>query len=58
MLWPDDPHIFGVASDMPLTDIPLPLLDLNNISVIADFLLRMAGRPLAEEDDRRVVPFR
>jgi len=38
----DDPYFIAVASDGPLaTAIQLPLLDLNNIQQIADFILEI-----------------
>lgn len=33
--------IIAIASDTPLTDCPLPVLDLNNIPAIADFILTL-----------------
>lgn len=41
-LYPDDPHVIAVASDVPL-ETGLPQLDLSDPGAIADFLLvRMA----------------
>lgn len=39
LLYPDDGHIIGVASDAPL-DAPLPCLNLNEAAQIAEFILR------------------
>ena len=39
MLWPDDPKVVAVASDAPLEGLPLPRLDLNDVSEIADFVI-------------------
>ena len=42
-LWPDDPRIIAVASDDPLPDCPLPVLDLNDIPAIAAFVRTATG---------------
>jgi len=42
LLYPQDPHIVAVASDTPLPETPLPVLDLNAIEPIADLLLERA----------------
>lgn len=34
-----DPHIVAVASDATVTDIAVPLIDLNDIPAIADFIV-------------------
>jgi len=40
LLFPEDPHIIAVASDAPLpVETRLPLLDLNAVDRIADFLV-------------------
>jgi len=39
----DDPEIVAVASDVPLPDLKIPRLDLNDPRVIADFILHHAG---------------
>ena len=38
LLCRDDPHIVAVASDAPLPDVTLPVLDLNDVPGIADFI--------------------
>jgi molybdopterin-guanine dinucleotide biosynthesis adapter protein len=38
-LWPDDPYIVAVASDGPLGDIGRPVLPLDDIAGIADFIV-------------------
>ncbi len=38
-----DPRIVAVACDAPLTEIDVPVLDLNDIPAIADFVLRHCG---------------
>jgi molybdopterin-guanine dinucleotide biosynthesis protein B len=42
LLYPQDPHIVAVASDSALPQVPLPVLDLNDIEPIADLLLARA----------------
>lgn len=42
MLWPDDPAIVGVACDETLPSTSLPVIDLNDIAAIADFVLAHA----------------
>jgi len=39
LLYPQDPHIITIASDVPLA-APLPTFDLNDPAAIADFILR------------------
>ena len=36
----DDPEIIAVASDEELSDLSVPVLELNNISAIADFIIK------------------
>lgn len=43
MLWPDDPHIVAVASDVVLNDVPLPRLDLDDPTAIVEFILARTG---------------
>ena len=43
MLWPEDPHIIAIASDEPLPNMTLPVLDLNNPAVLVDFILARTG---------------
>lgn len=42
-LWPDDPRIVAVASDVPLPECPLPVLDLDDMNAIADLILTVTG---------------
>lgn len=42
LLHPEDPHIIAVASDAPVPDAKVPVIDLNNIEQIADALLEQA----------------
>jgi molybdopterin-guanine dinucleotide biosynthesis protein MobB len=40
LLFPDDPTVVAVATDAPLAAAaPLPVLDLNDVGVIADFVV-------------------
>ncbi|MDP6787099.1 MAG: molybdopterin-guanine dinucleotide biosynthesis protein B [Rhodospirillales bacterium] len=39
----DDPDVVAVASDQLLPDIDLPVLDLNDIPAIADFIVSYCG---------------
>jgi molybdopterin-guanine dinucleotide biosynthesis protein B len=42
LLHPDDPHIVAVASDAPVPDAKIPVIDLNDIGAVADTLLHHA----------------
>lgn len=42
-LHPEDPRIVAVASDVPVPDAARPVLDLNDVQGIADFVLRHCG---------------
>jgi molybdopterin-guanine dinucleotide biosynthesis protein B len=42
LLQPDDPHIVAIASDRPLPDAKVPVIDLNDIEGICDLLLKHA----------------
>lgn len=42
LLHPDDPHIVAVASDAPVPDAKVPVIDLNNIETVAEILLKHA----------------
>jgi molybdopterin-guanine dinucleotide biosynthesis protein B len=46
LIQPDDPHIVAIASDTPLPQAKVPVIDLNDIERIADVLLKHAT-PLA-----------
>lgn len=49
LLQPDDPKIVAVASDQRLEDLPVPLLDLNDVAALADFILAHCGLPARKE---------
>lgn len=42
-LWPEDPSVVAVASDAALPDCPLPVLPLDRVEAIADFLVAHCG---------------
>lgn len=42
LLAPDDPHIAAIASDRPLPQAQVPVVDLNDIDGICDLLLKFA----------------
>ena len=43
LIQPGDPLVRAVATDMALPPLPVPLLDLNNTTQIADFILAEVG---------------
>lgn len=43
LLCRDDPHVIAVASDAPLPGLGLPILDLNDAEVVAEFIVRQLG---------------
>jgi molybdopterin-guanine dinucleotide biosynthesis protein B len=43
LLCRDDPRIVAVASDAPLDGVALPLLDLNDLTAITDFVIGHCG---------------
>ena len=43
LLCRDDPHVIAVASDQPLADLALPILDLNDVAAIAEFIVGRLG---------------
>ena len=47
LIHPDDPHVVAVASDVALPDVKIPVIDLNDIETVGDYLLRHAV-PLAD----------
>jgi molybdopterin-guanine dinucleotide biosynthesis protein B len=59
LLHPDDPHIVAVASDVPLPVSPLPVLSIDDIAAITEFILshcglvrRQVGEPQMNADER------
>ncbi len=47
-IWPDDPAIVAVATDEPLTGCGLPILPLNDVEAVADFVVRHYCLTVAE----------
>jgi molybdopterin-guanine dinucleotide biosynthesis adapter protein len=45
LLYPVDPRIMAVLSDEPLPGCPLPVIDIDDIGAIADFILSHVGLP-------------
>ena len=43
MLCADDPRIIAVAADAPLSGVDVPVLDLNDVAAIADFIVARYG---------------
>jgi molybdopterin-guanine dinucleotide biosynthesis protein B len=43
LLAADDPHIVAILADGPVPETGLPVIDLNDIGAIADFILRHCG---------------
>jgi molybdopterin-guanine dinucleotide biosynthesis protein B len=42
LLYPNDPHIVAIASDLDAADVPLPSARLDDIEAIADLVERLA----------------
>ena len=42
LIHPDDPHIVAIASDTPLPQVTVPVVDLDDIEAIADLVLAKA----------------
>jgi molybdopterin-guanine dinucleotide biosynthesis adapter protein len=42
LLQPDDPHIVAITTDVPLKNVKVPLVDLNNTELIVDALVKYA----------------
>lgn len=45
LLQPDDSAICAIACDQPLEGVPVPVLNLNDVSSIADFVCAQTGLP-------------
>ncbi len=43
LLYPEDRHIVAVLSDEPLPDCPLPVIGIDDIGAIADFIIAHCG---------------
>lgn len=53
MLQPQDAAVIAVASDAPVAQLSVPLLDANSPRQIADFILAWMKRPAARIEARR-----
>jgi len=51
MLAPDDPSVVAVASDTDLGDVELPVLPLDDVHAIADFIINHVGLMKPEAKD-------
>ena len=45
LLHPDDARIVAVLSDEPLPECPLPVIDIDDMAAVADFIVRHCGLP-------------
>ena len=45
LIYPDDPRIVAVLSDERLADCPLPVIDIDDIAAVADFIVAHCGLP-------------
>ena len=46
LLFPEDANVIAIATDAPLAQTaPLPVLDLNDVEAIADFVVAFCGQP-------------
>jgi molybdopterin-guanine dinucleotide biosynthesis protein B len=43
LLYPDDPRVVALASDAPVAGLALPMLDIDDIAAIADFIVMHTG---------------
>ncbi len=43
LLAPEDPHVVAVASDHPLPGLQVPVLDIDDVGAIAEFILDHCG---------------
>ena len=43
MLQPDDPSVVAVATDEPLAGLAVPVIDLNDVGAVADFIVAYCG---------------
>ena len=43
LLYPEDSHIVAVLSDEPLASCPLPVIDIDDVAAVADFIIAHCG---------------
>ena len=42
LIFPEDPQVVAIASDVPLKDVPLPQVSLDDVAAVADLVLAHA----------------
>jgi molybdopterin-guanine dinucleotide biosynthesis protein B len=45
LLYPEDSHMVAVLSDEPLASCPLPVIDIDDVAAVADFIIAHCGLP-------------
>ena len=50
LLATSDPSIVAVVSDMPIDPLPTPVLDLNNVTAVGDFIIDFCGLNRKHQD--------
>jgi molybdopterin-guanine dinucleotide biosynthesis adapter protein len=55
LIYPDDPHVVAIASDVPLPHVTVPRLSLDDIDAIAELVLARAAAPVAAADHEMVA---
>ena len=43
LIHPGDPHVVAVLSDEPLAKCPLPVIDIDDVAAVADFIVAHCG---------------
>jgi molybdopterin-guanine dinucleotide biosynthesis protein B len=43
LIYPDDSHVVAVLSDEPLAGSPLPVIDIDDVAAVADFIVAHCG---------------
>jgi molybdopterin-guanine dinucleotide biosynthesis protein B len=43
LIYPDDSHVVAVLSDEPLAGCPLPVIDIDDVAAVADFIVAHCG---------------
>jgi molybdopterin-guanine dinucleotide biosynthesis protein B len=43
LLAPEDPNVVAVASDAPVPEVSVPVINLNDVDAVADFIIRHTG---------------
>jgi molybdopterin-guanine dinucleotide biosynthesis adapter protein len=55
LLQSEDPRIVAVASDVALPDLPRPVIPIDDVTAIADFIIAHCGLPARGADARRTA---